>query len=53
MVENLVPDLFLKNKNLAYLWISSLKFHAVCFYCMASCGLSKYIETKPLAFTLY
>ena len=30
------PGTFLKNKNLAYLWIKSLKFYAVCFYCMPS-----------------
>ena len=23
-----------KNQNWAYLWFNSLKFHAVCFYCM-------------------
>ena len=28
------------------LWINSLKFCTVCFYCMASWGLSKYVETK-------
>ena len=37
---------FLKTKNWAYLWINSLKFYTVCFYCMASWGLLKYIETK-------
>ena len=26
--------------------ISSLKFHTICFYCLASCGLSKFIKTK-------
>ena len=46
MVEKLVPDPFLKNWNWAYLWISSLKFYTICFYCMASWGLSKCIETK-------
>ena len=45
-MEKQVSDLFLKNENWAYLWINSLKFYAVCFYCMASWGLSKYIETK-------
>ena len=29
-----------------YLWINSLRFYIVCFYCMSSCVLSKYIETK-------
>ena len=46
MVKKLVPDPFLKNWNWAYLWINSLKFYTVCFYCMASWGLSKYIDTK-------
>ena len=45
MVEKLVPDPFLKNLNWAYLWINSLKFYIVCFYCMPSWGLSIYIET--------
>ena len=46
MVEKLFPDTFLKNYNWAYLWISSLKFHTVCFYCVPSWGLLKYIESK-------
>ena len=46
MVEKLVPDPFLKNQNGTYLWIKILKFYIVCFYCMPSWGLSKYIETK-------
>ena len=46
VVEKLVPDPFLKNENWEYLWIHSLKFYAVCFYCMPSWRLSKYIETK-------
>ena len=29
-----------------YLWISSLKLHTVCFYCMLSWVLSKYFEDK-------
>ena len=36
VVEKLVPDPFLKNENCAYLWINSLNFYAVCFYCMPS-----------------
>ena len=46
VVEKLVPDPFLKNQTSAYLWINSLKFYTDCFSCMASWGLSKYIETK-------
>ena len=41
-----IPRLFLKNQNWEYLCINSLKFCAVCSYCMPSWGLSKYIETK-------
>ena len=46
MVEKLVPEPFLKNQNWAHHWINSLKFYTVCFYCMTSWGLSKYVETK-------
>ena len=46
VVEKLFLDLFLKNQNGAYLGINSLKFYAICFYCMPSWGLSKYNETK-------
>ena len=35
-----------KNENCPYLWINGLKFYRVCFYFMASSGLSKYIETN-------
>ena len=52
----LFPDPFLKNQNWAYLWINSLKFYAVCFYCMPRWELSKYIlklSCRPLAFTSY
>ena len=50
-VEKLVTDPFLKSENWACLWINSLKFYAVFFHCMPSWGLSKYNETKILAFT--
>ena len=30
------PRSFSEKKNLAFLWINSLKFYAVCIYCMAS-----------------
>ena len=36
----------LRNWNWAYLWINSLKFSKVCFNCMPSWRLSKYIEGK-------
>ena len=55
MVEKLFPDPFLKNQNWVYLWINSLKFYALCFYCMLIWGLSKYIENnlQTTCFTLY
>ena len=31
-----VLEPFLKNRNWAYLWIWSLKFHTVCFNCMST-----------------
>ena len=34
VVERLFPESFLKNQNWVYLWIDSLKFYTVCFYCM-------------------
>ena len=34
-VEKLLPDSFLENQNLAYLYISGLKFYKFCFYCMS------------------
>ena len=46
VVEKLVRKPFLKNQNWAYLWVNSLKFYTVCFYCIASWGLSKHIKTK-------
>ena len=36
VVEKLFLDPSLKNQNWAYLWINSLKFYTVCFYCMPS-----------------
>ena len=44
---------FLKYQNLEKLWINSLKFYKVCFYCMPSWGLSKYIETNRQATYFY
>ena len=46
VVEKPLPDLFLENQNWAYLWINSPKFYTVYFHCMASWGLSQYIEIK-------
>ena len=44
--EKLFPNPFLNNRNWSYLWINSLKFYAVCFYCMPSWILPNHIETK-------
>ena len=41
-----IPGPFFKNQNWVYLWINSVKFYTVCFCCMPSWGLSKFIETK-------
>ena len=46
VVEKLVPDPFLENKNSAYLRINSLDIYTVCFYCIPSSVLSKHIEIK-------
>ena len=46
VMEKLVPVPFLKNQNWPYFWINSLKFYTVCFSCMASWELSKYVEAK-------
>ena len=37
-----IPRRFTKK----YIWVNSLKFYIVCFYCMPNWGLSKDIETK-------
>ena len=39
--EELFSDPFLKNQNWSYLWINSLKFYTVCFYCMAKSRAAK------------
>ena len=46
MAKKLFPDPFLRDQNLAYLGINSLTFYTICFYCIATYGLSIYIETK-------
>ena len=46
VVEKLFPDSFLKNQNLAYMRINSLKFYTIIFYWMLIWELSKYSETK-------
>ena len=45
-MDKLFSGTLLKNQNWAYVWISSLKFYAVSFYCMSSWGLSKYTKSK-------
>ena len=51
-----IPRSFSKKSKLvkAYLWINSLTFYTVCFYCMPSWELSIYTlkqSYRPLAFT--
>ena len=46
LVEKLVPDSFQKCENWGNLYMNSLKFFTVRFYCIPSLALSKYIETK-------
>ena len=41
LVEKLVLDSFLKNQNWAYLWINSLNFYTVCFYCRSKSRTTK------------
>ena len=53
MLDKLVPEPFLKVENWAYLWINSLNFYALSFYCIPSRGLSKYIETKVQTIRFY
>ena len=40
-MEILVPNPFLKHQNWAYLWINSLKFCTICFYCMSKLRTTK------------
>ena len=40
-IEKLVPDPFIKTQNSAYLWINSLKYYTVCFYCMSKWRYTK------------
>ena len=41
------PNLFSEKLNLSLdLWINSLRFYIVCFYCISSWGLLKHIKTK-------
>ena len=40
------PRPFSEKLKLSDLWINSVNFYTVCFYCMPSWGLSKYIEPK-------
>ena len=48
-----VPRPFLKNQNWKFFWIVNLIFYTVCFYCMPSWGLSKYIESKMQTTSFY
>ena len=53
VVEKLFPDPFLKKEIWVYLWINSLKFYTVSFYCMLIWGQSKYSETKLQTICFY
>ena len=46
LLEKLFQDTFPRNQKWAYLLINSLMFYRICFYCISSWGLSKYIESK-------
>ena len=46
VMDKLFPGSLPKNQYWAYLWINSLKFYAVSFYCMLSWRLSKYTKSK-------
>ena len=46
VVEKLVPNPFLKNQELTYLGITSMKFDKVVFIVCPGQGQSKYIEIK-------
>ena len=39
--EKLLPDPFIKNQNCAYLWITYLKHHKLCFYCLSTSKSTK------------
>ena len=53
MVEKIVPAPFLENENCAYLWINSLEFYTISFYCMFNRRLSNKIESKVQTTCLY
>ena len=58
MVEKLVPDLFTKNQNWAYLWINSLKCYKCYCYCLLYAQVEVYqniskLSYWPFAFILY
>ena len=46
MVDILFQDPFLKSQNRPYVWVNNVKFYTVCFQCIESWRLSKYIETN-------
>ena len=54
-VEIPFPDSFLKNPNWAYLSISSLTFHTICFYCrqVEDSRNKLKLTCRPLAITSY
>ena len=54
VMEKLVPDIFLKDKNSAYFWINSPKLYAVYSYCISkSSAIEIYWNYGALAVTSY
>ena len=45
-LDKLFPDPFMKNQDWEYLWVDSLKFNTVCFYCMPSQGLQNILKLR-------
>ena len=46
-------NLFWKNQNWVYLWINSLKFYTVCFYCMSKLRVIEIHWSKTAAACFY
>ena len=55
VVEKLFPGLMLESQDWVYIWINSLKFDTVCFYCVLSWGYLNILKLtcKPLPFNSY
>ena len=61
LIEYNMRDIFLEKSyrkcggedSLIHLWINSLQFYTVCFYCIPSWGLSTYIESNLQTTCIY